>query len=54
MASKPLRFDPRAEREYLTALEWYQERSTTAANNFENAVRAAVAKIQKAPGPLAG
>ena len=49
MASKPLRFDPQAEQEYLTAIAWYQERSFTAAGNFENAVRAAITKIHKTP-----
>ncbi len=49
MASKPLRFDPRAEQDYLTALVWYQERSYTAASNFERAIQQAIAKIQKTP-----
>jgi plasmid stabilization system protein ParE len=49
MASKPLRFDPRAEQDYLTALAWYQERSITAASNFEHAVQQAIEKIHKTP-----
>ena len=49
MASKPLRFDPRAEQEYLTAITWYQKRSFAAATNFESAIQAAIAKIQKTP-----
>ena len=49
MASKPLRFHPQAEREYLTALAWYRERSLIAAINFESAFDQAVARIRKAP-----
>jgi plasmid stabilization system protein ParE len=49
MASKPLRFHPRAEQEYLTALRWYRERSPIAAINFESAFGHAVEKIREAP-----
>jgi len=36
MASKPLRFHPQAEQQYLTSLTWYRERSLIAAINFES------------------
>ena len=49
MASKPLRFHPEAEEEYLASLSWYQERSLLAATNFESAVGSAVEQIGKAP-----
>jgi hypothetical protein len=49
MASKPLRFHPQAEQEYLTALGWYRERSLIAATNFESAFRNALARIREAP-----
>jgi toxin ParE1/3/4 len=49
MASKPLRFHPEAEREYLTALAWYRQRSLIAAVNFESALGRAIAKIEEAP-----
>jgi plasmid stabilization system protein ParE len=49
MASKPLRFHPEAEEEYLASLSWYQERSLLAATNFESAVASAVERIGKAP-----
>ena len=49
MASKPLRFHPQAEQEYLTALSWYRERSLTAAISFEGAFVQAIARIRKVP-----
>jgi plasmid stabilization system protein ParE len=49
MASKPLRFHPEAEEEYLTSLAWYSERSPMAAANFESAVEDALEKIGRAP-----
>jgi plasmid stabilization system protein ParE len=49
MASKPLRFHPEAEEEYLASLSWYQQRSPIAATNFETAVGVALETIQKAP-----
>ena len=49
MTSKPLRFHPQAEREYLTALDWYRERSPIAAANFESAFEQAVERIREAP-----
>jgi len=49
MASKPLRFHPRAEQEYLTALRWYRERSLIAAINFESAFERAVERIRDTP-----
>lgn len=49
MASKPLRFHPQAEQEYLTALTWYRERSLIAAINFEGAFGQAIARIKEAP-----
>ena len=49
MASKPLRFHPRAEQEYLAALRWYRERSLIAATNFESAFVQAASRIREAP-----
>jgi plasmid stabilization system protein ParE len=49
MTSKPLRFHPQAEQEYLTALAWYRERSLIAATNFESAFERAVERIREAP-----
>jgi len=49
MASKPLRFHPQAEQEYLTSLAWYRERSLIAAINFENAFEEAIGRIREAP-----
>jgi hypothetical protein len=49
MASKPLRFHPQAEQVYLTALNWYRERSLTAAISFEAAFAKAVVRIREAP-----
>jgi hypothetical protein len=49
MASKPLRFHPQAEQEYLTALSWYQERSLTAAMSLEGAFDQALERIREAP-----
>jgi hypothetical protein len=49
MASKPLEFHAGAEREYLTALAWYKERSPTAAVGFEDAFGRAIRAIREAP-----
>jgi toxin ParE1/3/4 len=49
MASKPLRFHPEAEQEYLTALAWYRERSLIAAINFESGFAQAVLRIAENP-----
>ncbi len=49
MASKPVRFHPEAEHEYLAALGWYADRSPTAAADFEHAVIRAVQTIEAAP-----
>jgi plasmid stabilization system protein ParE len=49
MASKPLRFHPEAEEEYLASLSWYQQRSPIAATNFANAIAHAVHRIGHAP-----
>ena len=49
MASKPLRFHPQAEQEYLTALSWYRERSLIAATHFESVFDQAVGRIREAP-----
>ena len=38
MASKPLRFHPEAQTEYLRSLRWYRQRSPIAARNFERAI----------------
>jgi hypothetical protein len=48
MTSKPLRFHPQAEQEYLTALAWYRERSLIAAINFESAFGQATVRIREA------
>jgi hypothetical protein len=49
MTSKPLRFHPQAEEEYLTALAWYRERSLIAAINFESAFEHAVGRVRESP-----
>jgi plasmid stabilization system protein ParE len=49
MASKPLRFHPEAEEDYLTALSWYRERSLLAASNFEAVFSEAIHNISNAP-----
>ena len=49
MANKPLRFHPQAEQEYLAALDWYQERSYTAAVNLENNFIQAIESITENP-----
>jgi toxin ParE1/3/4 len=49
MASKVVAFHPDAEQEYLTALAWYRERSLTAAIDFEEEFRRAIAHIEDAP-----
>jgi plasmid stabilization system protein ParE len=49
MANRPLEFHPEAEKEYLTALAWYRERSLVAARNFENAVGQAASRISENP-----
>jgi|SRR3984957_18311811 len=49
MAAKPLIFHPDAEREYLTSLEWYRQRSPTAAVNFEDEFNRAISKVEEAP-----
>jgi hypothetical protein len=47
MASKPLRFHPQAEQEYLTAQAWYRERSLIAAINFETTFGQAIEQLGK-------
>jgi plasmid stabilization system protein ParE len=49
MASKPVRFHPDAEQEYLASLAWYKERSEDAALDFENQFHKAVSAIAEAP-----
>jgi plasmid stabilization system protein ParE len=49
MASKPVRFQPDADQEYLAALRWYRDRSPVAASDFERAVTNAVKTISLAP-----
>jgi plasmid stabilization system protein ParE len=49
MAIKPLRLHPEAEQEYLAALAWYQERSSAAARQFQNALEQAGQTIQRNP-----
>jgi toxin ParE1/3/4 len=50
MASKPLRFHPEAEQEYLSSLAWYKERSLAAAFDFENKFQQAISAITESPG----
>ena len=49
MASKPVRFHPEADQEYLSSLAWYKERSLTAALDFESEFERAVSAIAEAP-----
>jgi plasmid stabilization system protein ParE len=49
MASKPVLFHPEADQEYLSSLAWYQERSLTAALNFESEFQRAIGQIAEAP-----
>ncbi len=49
MASKPVRFHPEAEQEYLSSLKWYDTRSKTAALDFEDEFRRAVSLIAQNP-----
>lgn len=49
MASKPLRFHPEAQEDYLAALSWYRERSLLAASNFEAVFSDAIGNISRDP-----
>ncbi|PYV54054.1 MAG: hypothetical protein DMG96_12105 [Acidobacteria bacterium] len=49
MVSKPVRFHPEAEQEYLVSLSWYRDRSHIAAADFQIAVTDALATIAAAP-----
>jgi|SRR5579864_7842290 len=49
MASKPVRFHPEAEREYLSSVAWYAERSVPAALDFEAELQRAMSAIAKSP-----
>lgn len=49
MASKPVRFHPEAEQEYLSSLAWYNDRSPDAAFDFESEFQRAVSTIAEAP-----
>jgi toxin ParE1/3/4 len=49
MTGRPLEFHPQAEMEYLAALAWYQQRSSTAALRFESALAQAISTIRDAP-----
>ena len=49
MASKPIRFHPEADQEYLSSLAWYRERSLDAALDFEVQFQRAVSAIEEAP-----
>ena len=49
MASKRVRFHPEADREYLSSLAWYSERSLAAALDFEGELQRAIAAIAEAP-----
>jgi toxin ParE1/3/4 len=48
MASKPVRFHPAAEEEYLSSLAWYNQRSSAAALDFESEFHRAVSAIAEA------
>jgi toxin ParE1/3/4 len=50
MASKPVRFHPEADQEYLSSLAWYKERSLDTALDFESEFQRAIATIAEAPG----
>jgi len=49
MGTKPVTFHPDADREYLLSLSWYQERSQTAALDFESQFQLAITNIANAP-----
>jgi plasmid stabilization system protein ParE len=49
MASKPVRFHPDADQEYLSSLAWYKERSLDAALDFESEFQRAVSAIAETP-----
>lgn len=49
MADKRVRFHSEAEQEFLASLEWYRERSPTAAIDFERVVTNAIKAIASAP-----
>ena len=49
MGSKPVRFHPEAEQEYLASLSWYRDRSPVAAADFEIAVTDALQTIVATP-----
>lgn len=49
MASKPVRFHPEADQEYLSSPAWYKERSLAAALDFESEFQRAVSAIAEAP-----
>ncbi len=49
MASKPIRFHPEADREYISSLTWYSERSPSAALDFESEFQRAISAIDEAP-----
>ena len=49
MAGRPIRFHPEAEREFLTAIEWYQGRSQRVGIDFEDEISKAVKRIATSP-----
>jgi plasmid stabilization system protein ParE len=49
MAVKPVTLHPAAEREYLSSLAWYLDRSPTAASNFQQEFVGAIQRISEAP-----
>jgi plasmid stabilization system protein ParE len=49
MADKAVTLHPEAEGEYLSSLEWYAIRSTTATINFEAEFTRAIQKIAESP-----
>jgi toxin ParE2 len=49
MADRPVHFHPAADREYLSSLAWYAERSLAAALDFECEFQRALSAIEEAP-----
>jgi toxin ParE2 len=49
MASKPVRFHPEDEQEYLSSLAWYKERSPAASFDFESEFQRAMSAIAETP-----
>ena len=50
MAKASVEFHAEAKTEYLAAVTWYEERSLSAARNFEAEFSQAIEQIRKSPG----